>query len=84
MDTPTIDELIEKAKARASTDKRRKNKGRPRIGMDQSEAFIVSTMRKKGVQSLMNIHSILKEHDMTKYANYGTFLAAYKEHKLHS
>jgi hypothetical protein len=52
--------------------------------MNLVEANVVSTMRRKGVQSLMTIHSLLKEHSMTKYSNYGTFLAAYKEHKLHS
>jgi hypothetical protein len=84
MNTPTIEELIEKAKARQRADGRSKNRGRPRTGMNLVEANVVSTMRRKGVQSLMTIHSLLKEHSMTKYSNYGTFLAAYKEHKLHS
>jgi len=84
MQTPTIEELIAKAKARQSLDKRCSNRGRPRSGMNLAEASVVSTMRQKGVKSLMTIHSLLKEHSMTKYANYGTFLAAYKEHKLHS
>ncbi len=75
---PTLDQLIEQAKLRASLDKRGKNKGRPKIGMPKSEEFIVSSMRKRGVSSLMAIHSLLKEHEMTRYANYGTFLAAYK------
>lgn len=80
----TLDELIAEAKLRQKLDKRCSNKGRPKIGMNPQEAFIVSSMRKKGVQSLMTIHSLLKENGMTKYANYGTFMAAYKAHKLNS
>ena len=80
----TLDELIAEAKLRQKLDKRSSNKGRPYKGMEKQEAFIVSSMRKKGVQSLMTIHSLLKENNMTKYANYGTFMAAYKNHKLNS
>lgn len=81
---PTIETLIQIAKDRAKLDKRSSNRGRPRVGMPANEAYIVSSMRKKGVQSLMTIHSLLKENGMTKYANYGTFMAAYKAHKLNS
>lgn len=80
----TLEQLIAEAKTRASLDGRSSNRGRPRIGMEKSEAFIVSSMRRKGVHSLMMIHTLLKENSMTRYANYGTFLAAYKDHKVHS
>lgn len=80
----TLDQLIVEAKLRQSQDGRASNKGRPRTGFPANEAFIVSSMRKKGVKSYMMIHTLLKENKMTRYENYGTFLAAYKEHKLHS
>lgn len=81
---PTLDQLIEQAKLRQSKDKRTANRGRPRIGLPKDQAFIVSSMRKKGIHSIKMIHSLLLENGMTQYTNYGTFLAAYKEHKLHS
>ena len=81
---PTLEQLIEQAKIRQSQDGRAANRGRPRTGFPTDEAFIVSSMRKKGVKSLMMIHTLLKENKMTRYDKYGTFLAAYKEHKLHS
>lgn len=80
----TLDQLIAEAKTRQSKDSRSKNRGRPRVGLPQDQAFIVSSMRKKGVKSIMMIHSLLKENGMTHYQNYGAFLNAYKEHLLHS
>lgn len=80
----TLEQLIAEAKAMASLDKRHKNRGRPKIGFPKDEAKIVSAMRQKGVQSFMTIHTLLKRNNMTKYANYGTFMAAYKAHKLNS
>lgn len=80
----TLDQLIAEAKLRASKDSRSKNKGRPRLGMPKAEATIVSSMRKKGVNSLMMIHCLLKENSMTRYENYGAFLNAYKEYRVHN
>lgn len=79
----TLEQLIAEAKIRQSNDARSKNKGRPRKGMPKDQAKIVSAMRQKGIQ-IMTIHSLLKENNMTQYQNYGTFLAAYKEYKLHN
>jgi hypothetical protein len=80
----TLEQLIAEAKNRASLDGRSSNRGRPRLGMPKDEATIVSSMRKKGVNSLMMIHTLLKENSMTRYENYGAFLNAYKEYRVHN
>lgn len=78
--TPTlIDKLIARAKAKAKADFRHSNRGRPKIPFPKEEAIIVSNMRRRGI-ALRNIHEVMKEENLTKYAKYGTFNAAWKSH----
>ena len=76
---PNIDELIAKAKAKAAADKLHQNRGRPKIPFPKEEVIIVSNMRRRGI-ALRNIHEVMKEENLTKYAKYGTFNAAWKSH----
>lgn len=78
-----LDELIAQAKIDAENDNRRKNKGRPYRGMDSEQAQRVGYMRKRGV-SLRSIHTLLKEKHLTSYDKYGTFKAAWTQHKVES
>ncbi len=77
-----IDELIAKAKALHENDKRGSNKGRPYRGIDKQEAEIISKIRQKtfGKVSLRTIHKVLKDENLTRYENYGTFNAAWNKH----
>jgi len=77
-----IDALIAKAKALHANDKRASNKGRPYQGIPESEVSIISKMRQKtfGKVSLRTIHKVLKEENLTRYENYGTFNAAWNKH----
>ncbi|MBV6512560.1 MAG: hypothetical protein FMNOHCHN_02068 [Ignavibacteriaceae bacterium] len=77
--TTNIDELIALAKAKATADLRHKNSGRPRIGIPPNEVVIISKMRQRGI-ALRNIHEVMKEKNLTRYKNYGTFNAAWKSH----
>ena len=76
-----IDHLITRAKVLAHG--RLKNKGRPRVLMDKSEAETVSIMRKRGC-SINSIFSVMREENLTKYADYPKFKAAYYNYRLHS
>lgn len=77
--TTNIDELIALAKVKASNDKRHFNKGRPRLGIPEQEVKIIAKMRQRGI-ALRNIHEVMKEKNLTRYKNYGTFNAAWKSH----
>lgn len=78
-----LDELIARAKENAKVDKRHSNKGRPYSGMDSEQAQRVGYMRKRGV-SLRSIHTMFKEKNLTSYDKYGTFKAAWTQHKVES
>ncbi len=78
--TPTlIDKLIEIAKSRAKLDGRRKNRGRPKVGVPPDEILIIGKMRQQRI-SLKNIFEVMSEEKLTRYNNYGTFNAAWKSH----
>lgn len=76
--TELIEKLISIASERAKLDKRRKNRGRPKIGFKDDSA-IVSKMRQRGI-SLRNIHGVLRQYNLTNYKHYGTFQQAWKSY----
>ena len=75
-------ELIKKLSSIASEmerlDKRRKNRGRPKIGF-KDDANLVSKMRQRG-HKLKIIHRVLKDGGLTPYNNYSTFHQAWVRH----
>lgn len=77
----TIDHLILRAKALSNG--RGRNEGRPREIMPPEEAKVVSQLRRHNI-SINSIHRVMVENDMTKYNSYPKFKAAYTNHKLHS
>ncbi len=77
--TVNIDDLIARTK---TSDKRSLNRGRPRIGMSEFEAEIVTILRKKKCP-VMGIFREMSKDSLTRYKTYGAFLNAYKEHLLH-
>lgn len=76
-----IDHLILRAKALSCG--RGRNKGRPRELMLESEAKVVSKMRKSGC-SINSIHSVMVENSLTKHIDYPKFKQAYYNYRLHS
>lgn len=77
-----IDALISKAKALHANDKRSQNKGRPYQGIPPEEAQIIGQIRQKtfGKISLKSIFDVMSSEKLTRYKNYGTFNAAWKNH----
>lgn len=77
-----IDNLIAKAKALHVNDGRARNKGRPYVGLPESEAQIIGKIRSKtfGKISLKSIFDVMSAEKLTRYKNYGTFNAAWKNH----
>jgi hypothetical protein len=77
-----IDQLIAKAKALHANDKRGQNRGRPYQGLPQEEAKIIGQIRQKtfGKVSLKSIFEVMSSEKLTRYKNYGTFNAAWKNH----
>jgi len=79
--TPNIDHLVARAKVLAHG--RIRNAGRPRNLMLDSEAKIVSAMRKKGC-SVSSIFRVMSEEKLTSYDKKEKFSFAYNQYKLHS
>lgn len=77
-----IDALIDKAKALHANDGRARNKGRPYVGLPENEAKIIGQIRQKtfGKISLKSIFDVMSAEKLTRYNNYGTFNAAWKNH----
>lgn len=77
-----IDKLIAKAKALHVNDRRSLNRGRPYVGLPESEAKIIGQIRSKtfGKVSLKSIFEVMSSEKLTRYKNYGTFNAAWKNH----